>query len=169
MAEYGSGFFSVSKHLWRWLERWTVIVLFTFLLLLALLQIVLRNFFSTGFLWADVLMRNMLLWIALLGASIATMKGSHICINLLPKLLPHSIARGIEIFNLIFQTIILTLLSYASLKYVSNERLAGDIAFLSVPFWWFEIIFPLTFSVMAVRFATCLLTESFGNRPKGAE
>ena len=36
------------------------------------LQIVLRNFFQTGLLWGDPLMRHAVLWLGCLGASLAT-------------------------------------------------------------------------------------------------
>lgn len=169
MAPDYSRLFKASKHFWGWLERWMVAVLFSFLLLMALLQIVLRNFFSTGFLWADVLMRHILLWIALLGASIATLEGRHIHIDLFPKLLSVSAARGLIVFNLAFQVLISALLFYASLKFVSNERMAGDIAFLGIPFWWIETIFPLSFAVMTLRFTGCLVRELPGRRPERGE
>ena len=49
-------------------EKWAIIILLSFLMVMAFVQVVLRNLFSTGFVWADILLRNSVLWIALLGA-----------------------------------------------------------------------------------------------------
>ena len=38
------------------------------MVLIATLQIILRNFFDTGLIWIDPLLRTMLLWLGLLGA-----------------------------------------------------------------------------------------------------
>lgn len=62
-------------------EGWAIVILLSFTLLMAFSQVVLRNIFSTGFIWADILLRNLVLWIALLGASIATKERKHIAID----------------------------------------------------------------------------------------
>jgi hypothetical protein len=45
---------------------------------LACTQIILRDLFSTGFVWADPLLRYMVIWAGLFGADIATRKKKHI-------------------------------------------------------------------------------------------
>jgi TRAP-type C4-dicarboxylate transport system permease small subunit len=43
----------------------------TLMIALAVVQILLRNFFGAGFIWGDVLVRVLVLWIGLIGAMIA--------------------------------------------------------------------------------------------------
>ena len=42
------------------------------MLAIALMQIVLRNFFDSGVLWAETFSRVLVLWLAMLGAMVAT-------------------------------------------------------------------------------------------------
>ena len=48
---------------------------------LALLQIFLRNVFGFGFMWAESVLKILVLWIALLGAMVATRENQHIKIE----------------------------------------------------------------------------------------
>ena len=70
MSEPEEGFLS---RLSRWgtaAENATLVVLFAALMLLAVVQIVMRIFFSSGFVWTDELVKLIVLWITLV-ASIA--------------------------------------------------------------------------------------------------
>ena len=57
------------------------------IIFLALLQILLRNAFGFGFLWAESVLKILVLWIALLGAMVATREDHHIKIDLLERFL----------------------------------------------------------------------------------
>ena len=48
---------------------------------IAVLQIFLRNFFDSGFLWAESFLRILVLWVAMLGAMVATREKNHISID----------------------------------------------------------------------------------------
>jgi TRAP-type C4-dicarboxylate transport system permease small subunit len=50
----------------------------TLMIALAVVQILLRNFFGAGFIWGDMLVRILVLWIGLIGAMIATRQNKHI-------------------------------------------------------------------------------------------
>ena len=65
------------------LENGLLYTLVAGLLGLALYQIVLRNAFGGGIYWADPLLRVMVLWMALVGAMVATREGGHISIDVL--------------------------------------------------------------------------------------
>ena len=55
---------------------------------IAFTQIVLRNGFDGGIAWADSLLRIMVLWIALIGALVASRDQRHINIDLISRFLP---------------------------------------------------------------------------------
>ena len=69
------------------LEKWVLVLLLGFLTAFAVTQIILRNFFSTGFVWGDDLLRHGVLWISFLGAARATLERKHIRIDILPRIL----------------------------------------------------------------------------------
>ena len=135
------------------MEGLAIVVLTAFLTVFALLQIVMRNFYSTGFVWADTLMRHVVVWLGFLGASFATGKGRHIQIELLPKLLPPGPARAVKLFCILFAAVVSVVLAHASWEFVQNERASASIALANIPYWWLEVIFPFGFATMAVKFA----------------
>ena len=53
-----------------------MVILLSATILLAASQIVLRNLFDSGLIWADPTLRIMVLWLSLLGAIAATRRGS---------------------------------------------------------------------------------------------
>ena len=72
------------------LARAETILLVTFLgamVVMAFLQVVLRNVFGTGLLWGDTLVRHMLLWAGFLGGALAAFEERHISIDALTKYL----------------------------------------------------------------------------------
>jgi len=141
-----------TGRLFKHLEKWTLVGLVVFLAVFSLMQIVLRNFFSTSFVWGDTLLRHAVLWASLLGAARATVEGKHIRIDLLPRIMPGRTARYVSFVTNLFALSISILLLYASWNFVSDERLAGSIAFREVPYWWLEVVFPFSFAMMALRF-----------------
>lgn len=134
------------------LEKWVLVLLLGFLTAFALAQIILRNFFSTGFVWGDDLLRHGVLWISLLGATRATLESKHIRIDLLPRVLPARLGLIADSVCCFISLFVCVLLAWASWNFVQGERLAGDIAFAFIPYWWLELIFPISFGLMACRF-----------------
>ena len=65
------------------LEDFLLPALFILTLLLSVLQIILRNVFSSGLVWADPLLKIMVLWLGMFGALYATRKRRHIKIDIL--------------------------------------------------------------------------------------
>jgi C4-dicarboxylate transporter DctQ subunit len=138
----------------RWfglLEKWLIALLVIFLVFFSFLQIILRNFFSTGLIWADSLLRQIILWVSFLGAARATAEHKHIQIDLLPKLLPGKSAHALGIISNLFAMVVSATLLYASLTFVQNEKYSGTMAFIDVPNWWLEAVFPLSFALMTIR------------------
>ena len=62
-------------------------ILLTAMIILASTQILLRNLFDFGFVWIDPLLRVLVLWLGLLGATVATRNNKHISIDLLSRFL----------------------------------------------------------------------------------
>lgn len=139
------------------LEKWTLVLLVAVLLCFALLQVILRNFFSTGIVWGDSLSRHLVLWIGLLGATRATMERKHILIDVAPRVLNQWGKILAEVVSSSFSFFVSILLFCASFAFVRSERTTGTLAFGEMHLWWLEIIFPLAFAVMAARFGWHLL------------
>jgi C4-dicarboxylate transporter DctQ subunit len=131
----------------------TILVTFLgFMILLAFLQIVLRNFFFTGLDWGDSLLRNLVLWIGFIGATLATKEGKHINIDIVSRWLPSLGKNVVTLIIHLFSFFICCLLTYATLKFIKNEVEMGNRTFLDIPAWIPEMILPITFGLMTFRF-----------------
>ena len=135
------------------LEEWALVFLVSLMLGVAACQIVLRTFFSSGWLWADPLLRHLVLWSGFVGAMSASRHNRHIQIDALLRLLPPAYARHLRWFSALFSAGVCALLAWIGIQFVLDERAYGLAAFLEVPSWYLQTIFPLTFAVMAWRFA----------------
>ena len=122
------------------------------MLLMALLQIVLRNFFDSGFLWAESFLRILVLWVAMLGAMVATREKNHISIDLVSRNLDRRFSLPIEILTSLAAASICLVAGWYSVEYIRYEYEDGTIAFASVPVWVCQAIMPVGFVVMALRF-----------------
>ena len=133
-------------------EQTLIITFLSFMISLAFLQIVLRNVFSTGLDWGDSFLRNLVLWIGFIGATLATKEGKHINIDIVSRWLP-SLGRNIVmLITHLFSFSVCCLLTYAALKFIGNEVQMGNRTLLNIPAWIPEMILPMTFALMTFRF-----------------
>ena len=120
------------------------------------LQIVLRNFFHRGLIWADPLMRHLVLWLGCLGGVYATSKMRHIGIDFLTRFLPKR-AKVVRDRVVYLATATATaILGYAALRLVLEEKEFGEKGFLNIDVWMLQTILPAAFLLMSYR---CLLNS----------
>jgi TRAP-type C4-dicarboxylate transport system permease small subunit len=133
-------------------EKILVVVFLSTLMLTAFLQIILRNFFATGISWGDVLIRYLVLWVAFIGAALATREGRHINMEVFSR---WASDRGRVYLNRISHLCsagICGVLTYAAIKFIQFEVQMGSTTILGLPIWVPELIIPLTFGLMTFRF-----------------
>jgi len=135
------------------LENGLLTLLVAGLIGLAGLQIVARVVFDTGFLWADGLLRNLVVWAAMLGAMAAARDGKHLAVDLLPHIKNDWLRRVGGLLAQGFAAVLCAVLAWYCLQLVQLEREGGALAFASVPTWVAQLILPFGFAVMALRFA----------------
>ena len=127
------------------------------MVLLSCVQILLRQFFSGGFLWAEPLLRYLVLWAGFMGAVVATRKGKHIAIDVASYLFPDTIKPWLQLVIDLFSTIVSALLFYAAFIFVRNEALLGGQELLSIPSWCWTMVFPVSFSLICIHFGVALV------------
>jgi TRAP-type C4-dicarboxylate transport system permease small subunit len=122
------------------------------MIVLAPLQIFLRNFFDSGIGWVDPLLRVLVLWVGLMGAVAASRFDSHIRIDVASKLLPRELASLLGALTSLFTGVIAGLVAWHSWRFVSGEWEFGGTAFSGVPAWMFEVVIPVAFGFIAIRY-----------------
>lgn len=134
------------------LEGWLLILFLSVMILLAFAQVVLRNVFSAGILWGDILLRHLVLWIGFLGAAIATSRGRHINIDAVARFLPVRSRQAVSIVTHLFAAAICYLLLRASVTFIQNDIAMESTVYGNIPSWYAEIIIPVGFGLLVVHF-----------------
>jgi TRAP-type C4-dicarboxylate transport system permease small subunit len=142
-------------------EVFFLIGLFTFMLGIAVSQIFLRQFFSSGITWGDPLVRMLVLWICLIGAMMTTRQDKHIRIDILTRYMPEWARNAIGGVVRIFTAGVCVIMAWQAVKLVVLDFGYRTVAFYGIPAWVCEAIIPFGFAVIALRslilFFTCHL------------
>ena len=137
----------------HFVEETLLVALMAVFILVACGQILLRNFFEVTLLWADALIRHLVLWCGFLGAVIATRMDKHIRIDALLRLLTPRQRRWIDWFTDFISACVCGLLAWISIGFLQNEIDFDTHTFFDLETWKLQLIFPLTFFWMSLRFA----------------
>jgi TRAP-type C4-dicarboxylate transport system permease small subunit len=141
--------------------------LLTSMLCLACVQIFLRSVLSGGLLWADPLLRYLVLWCGLLGALKATGLSKHIALDFSNYLIPKPFQPWVTLITDLFCTITSAGLGLAAYLFIRNEIEFGGSVLLSIPTWAWNIIFPITFGLMSIRYGISFAVRLFDRiRPR---
>ena len=129
-----------------------LVLLLTAMILLASTQILLRNFFDSGFVWIDPLLRVLVLWLGLVGATVATRKNKHIRIDLLSGLFERNTHRLIQ--SIVGQVSAWTcaVVAWYGFGWIRLDYADGVTGVGGVPAWMLEVIIPLSFALIGLRY-----------------
>lgn len=136
----------------RFLENGLLVVLLGSMILLAAYQVVARNFFDTGILWGDAMVRVLVLWVTFIGATIASRNDEHIRIDLLSRFITVRSTVWLDRFRSLFTALVAGVFAWYSLEFVLLEYQEGIIAFASMPAWACESIMPLGAALISFRY-----------------
>ena len=128
------------------IEKGVILVVFTLLVVMVLFTIVSRNlmhipthqFFETA--------PALVLWLALIGASLAMKRRRHIRLELVVRHLPSMLHRTADILVNLFGAAVMGLLLVAAVDFVANE-----IAIFGAR-GWLSSIFPIFFGLAGLRY-----------------
>lgn len=139
-------------HAGRFLENAALVILLCGMMLLAVGQIVLREVFATGFIWADELVKLMVLWLAMVGSVAACRDNRHIRIDALSQVLPDGIVTWIRILVDLFAAAVCAVIGWHAYRYLGLEIEFEDTVLIDTPAWAAHVIVPLAFLLLAYRF-----------------
>ncbi|NQT91579.1 MAG: TRAP transporter small permease subunit [Lentisphaerae bacterium] len=137
---------------WDIAEQAALGILVLGMVTIAATQIILRNFFETGFRWADPLLGTSVLWITVLGALAATGAVKHIKIDLVSHFLPRRLKLLATALTNLFGAVACGFLVYSAARYVGFQKEMGDNVLPNLPVWVAYMILPIGFLLIAVRF-----------------
>lgn len=129
-----------------------MVLALTAMVVLGFLQIILRNFFDSGFTWADIVVRTLVLWVGFAGAIVATSKGRHIAIGALIRFIPEAGKKITHMAVSLIAAVTCFFLSHASIKFIITEKEMGSFLVSKFPAWISELIIPATFIFLTIQF-----------------
>jgi TRAP-type C4-dicarboxylate transport system permease small subunit len=155
-----AGLLNTVERIGRLIENLALVVILSGMILLASGQILLRNVFSGGFAWADEALRLMVLWVAMLGAVVASREDRHISIDVLARVLPDVIKRWTIALVNAFTAAVSFTLAWFSWEFVAESRLYEDQLLNDLPAWLFQSILPVAFFLIGYRYSIWFLRRA---------
>ena len=128
-------------------ETTFLVILITSSVLGAMTQIILRNFADTALPFMEIILRRSVLWITLLGASLATRQQKHLSVDLLNQILPTHLVNKTTIITNLISSAITGILCYSAIRFIIVE-----IKFTGFSEVYSAVIMPICFSIMSLRF-----------------
>lgn len=138
----------------RYLENGLLLLILLGMVALAVLQIVLREFFDTGIIWLNEAVRILVLWLAVLGAVAAARDNRHIRIDLVSHLLPQRTVTAIRLVVDLFAAVVSAFVAWQLWRYL---KLQAELEFtvldgIDVPSFWANMVAPVGFALLSYRF-----------------
>lgn len=121
-------------------------------MVLAVGQIILREIFNTGFVWADELVKLIVLWLAMFGAIAAARENRHIRIDLLSHLLPPKAVVITRVIVDLFAAVVCGFIAFHTWRYMQLEIEFEEVVLIDTPAWIAHIILPVAFALIGYRF-----------------
>ena len=137
----------------RAIETTLLVGMLTAMMVLAVSQIVMREVFNTtGFVWADGLIRLIVLWLALVGSIAACRENRHIRIDALSHILPDKAIRIVRIGVDLFAAIVCGILAVQAWRYLQIDIEYEVKVLVDTPAWIAHSIMPVAFALISYRF-----------------
>lgn len=144
----------------------TAMAVFALVLIFAAAAQVLLRFFDVGLIWLDPVLRALVMWIAMLGALAATRHDKHINLDALTRSLSGWSLRAARLLTMLFAAAICVVMAKASYGLVQLDRESATPLVNEIPAWWVEVILPVGFGLMALRFALRAFVLPESSRPE---
>ena len=146
----------------RLLENFVLVTLLSGMMLLAVGQIVLREVFDTGIIWADELVRLIVLWLAMMGAIAACREDRHIRIDALSHLFSDNVISGIRIVVDLFAAGVCAVIAWHAYRYLQLEIEFEDTVLVNTPAWIAHVVIPIGFAIFSYRFLVSVVKRLVG-------
>ena len=166
-------FLSRLDRIGRFAENTALVTLLVAMMVLAVGQIVLREVFSTGFVWADELIKLMVLWLAMVGSIAAARDNRHIRIDALSHILPETAIKLTRVLVDVFAAAVCGVIAWHTYRYLQLEIEFEDSVLIDTPAWIAHLIVPLAFALIAYRFLVSIAWQLYrlilGDEVEGEE
>ncbi|HET6439628.1 MAG TPA: TRAP transporter large permease subunit [Anaeromyxobacter sp.] len=135
------------------LERGLVSLLFLAMIIVPAASSLSRRVFDRELLGSSQLAQHMTLWVGFLGAMLATASGRHLALSTLEVVRAGWRRRAAAFLGQAVSAAVCALMAWASIALVRSEWHGLDRVALGIRQAWSELVMPVGFAIMAIRFA----------------
>jgi TRAP-type C4-dicarboxylate transport system permease small subunit len=129
---------------------------------LSVTQIVMREIFNTGVVWAGELLKLMVLWLAMIAAIAACRDNRHIRIDALSHVLPDVAMRYTRVLVDVFAATVCFVIAWHAWRYLQLEIEFEDTVLIDTPAWIAHAVIPASFAVTGYRFIVGAIRKAMG-------
>ncbi|MGB5278004.1 MAG: TRAP transporter small permease [Gammaproteobacteria bacterium] len=140
------------------IEDWLLVSMLAFMVTLAVAQIIYRNIAGGSVVWIDPMLRTLVLWVALSGAVIASRHDNHIRIDFFARYISGKYYIHVKRLVHFYCALVCGFIAWHSVGFVLMDYEFATIAFAGIPAWITELIIPIAFGMMAVRYFLLFLS-----------
>lgn len=150
----------------RWLTRIEQLLLGSAILgssLILFINVILRYFFAKGLVWAEESVRYLIIWMVLIGGSMAARNSQHINVDVLVNLLPAGPRRHANTILRLVAALFSAALCVWSVRLTLLIKASGQITpGMQIPTYWAYLAIPVGSALMTVRFVQAALANREG-------
>ena len=157
-ANSKAGFLHRAEHAGRMVENAALTLILSGMILLASARIFLRIFMHSGIPWGNEALQLMVLWVAMLGAVVASRENRHISIDVLSSVLPEALKVWSAALVHAFTAVVSLSLAWYSWEFVAQSWEYQD-RLLDLPAWLFQSILPIAFLLIGYRYGIWFLRQ----------
>ncbi len=133
-------------------EEGTCAIMLIFMAGLAFINVVVRYLTNFSFAFTEELLVNLFVWITLLGASIATRRGSLLGVTYLFDRFPPKLQKAAVVFIAGCGVVLFTLLALHGTEMVRSEFRSGMTTYsMALPMWIFGMAIPVCAVILILR------------------
>jgi TRAP-type C4-dicarboxylate transport system permease small subunit len=158
-AKSRAGLIAKAENVGRLIENSALAIILSGMILLAGVQIFLRIFMASGIPWANEALQLMVLWVAMLGAVVASRENRHISIDVLSRILPEGLKLWSAALVHAFTAAVSLTLAWHSWVFVAESREFQDQLLGNLPAWWFQSVLPIAFLLIGYRYCIWFLRQ----------
>ena len=119
---------------------------------------------SQSIIWADDVVKLIVLWLAMVGAVAATRDNRHIRIDALSHLMSDKVVTGVRLLVDLFTAVVCAVIAWNSWLYlqVEIEYEVTVLTTVDAPAWIAHIVLPVAFALISYRFLVLVLQGIVG-------
>lgn len=135
-------------------QRYSAVFLYLSTLGLVMLTVVTRNLLSFAYPWAEELAKYLMIWVASMGAALATRKNEHVCVDLIFRFIPKKLLIYYKGFLGLVSTVFIGIFANYTIRHAISIAKTRQTAtsMLWFKMYWVYTILGICFLLMTFEF-----------------